>query len=240
MTCTDAHRETDGRRGRVLVAADDEPLLTLAIARVLAAAGTAGATAAPSREHARRLFASGRYDVVMWVADRLDETAIELAERLRRPNPGVGLCLVGRVGDPVALRALLEADSGPVAVVLRGPGLDPDQVAGIIRQLVAGRSVVDHGLLTGMFGRPAALPVLSPLSDGERETLELLACGLRNRVIAEKLWKSEKAVEKRVTQLFAKLGLPPEPDLDRRVIAARMVLCERSRSSNPALADSGG
>jgi DNA-binding NarL/FixJ family response regulator len=204
-------------------------LLAVAIARALAAAGCAGATAAHSSEQGRRAFASGRYDVVMWVADRLDAAAIGRAERLRGLRPGSALCVVGRVGDPVALRALLEADRGPVAVVLRGPALDAAELTGIIRQLLAGRCVVDHGLLTGMLERPVAVPVVSPLSDGERETLELLAAGLRNRVIAEKLWKSEKAVEKRVTQLFAKLGLPPERDLDRRVIAARMVLCQRTR-----------
>jgi DNA-binding NarL/FixJ family response regulator len=70
--------------------------------------------------------------------------------------------------------------------------------------------------------------VLKTLTAGEREILGLVADGLRNRAIAQRLFKSEKAVERHVGQIFCKLGLQPNGngDIDRRVSAARMFLVQ--------------
>ena len=49
--------------------------------------------------------------------------------------------------------------------------------------------------------------------------LDLLAEGLSNRAIAERLFVTERTVEAHVKQIFRKLELPASPDSHRRVLA---------------------
>ena len=72
---------------------------------------------------------------------------------------------------------------------------------------------------------------LAELTAAEREVAELVAGGLRNATIGQRLFKSERTVEKHVSNIFIKLGLRAEchPGLDRRVTVARIVLAERAR-----------
>jgi DNA-binding NarL/FixJ family response regulator len=60
---------------------------------------------------------------------------------------------------------------------------------------------------------------LEPLSPREREVLELMAEGRTNGSIAGHLVVTEGAVEKHVTNIFIKLGLPPADQAHRRVLA---------------------
>ena len=69
-------------------------------------------------------------------------------------------------------------------------------------------------LLAG--GRAAPQPLLSPR---EEEVLGLIAEGLSNRAIEERLVVSPKTVEAHVSRIFAKLDLPPSGDVHRRVLA---------------------
>jgi DNA-binding NarL/FixJ family response regulator len=70
-----------------------------------------------------------------------------------------------------------------------------------------------------MLERPRAAGPLDRLSERERAVLAAMAEGLSNREIAEALDVSERAVSRHVTSLFAKLGLPPDADGHRRVLA---------------------
>jgi DNA-binding NarL/FixJ family response regulator len=60
---------------------------------------------------------------------------------------------------------------------------------------------------------------LAVLTAREREVLELVAEGRSNHAIAGQLVITERAVEKHVTRIFAKLGLEPAPSHHRRVLA---------------------
>jgi DNA-binding CsgD family transcriptional regulator len=70
------------------------------------------------------------------------------------------------------------------------------------------------------------------LTDREREVLALMAGGRSNSAIAQRLFVSEKAVTKHSTSIFAKLGLPPSEDDNRRVLAVLAYL-----NALPGLAD---
>jgi DNA-binding NarL/FixJ family response regulator len=67
---------------------------------------------------------------------------------------------------------------------------------------------------------------LERLTDREREVLETVAAGLSNAGIAEKLFLSERAVEKHINSIFSKLDLAPETDTNRRVLAVLVYLAE--------------
>ena len=114
-------------------------------------------------------------------------------ELLADGRGGVGYLLKDRVGDPAEfVEAVRRVAAG-------GTAMDPEVVA----QLVAGRG-------------PARLEELTPR---ERDVLSLMAEGRSNSGIARELVVTDGAVEKNVSSIFGKLGLPPSTDDHRRVLA---------------------
>jgi DNA-binding NarL/FixJ family response regulator len=75
-----------------------------------------------------------------------------------------------------------------------------------------------------LVGRRRVDDPLAELTAREREVLELMAEGRSNRGIAERLVVTERAVEKHVTNVFAKLGLAAAPEDHRRVRAVLTLL----------------
>jgi DNA-binding NarL/FixJ family response regulator len=79
--------------------------------------------------------------------------------------------------------------------------------------------VVEHLTLAEVVGDRRRAGRLDDLTPREREVLELMAQGLTNRAICEKLYLSVKTVEPIVSSIFAKLDLPSDPTSNRRVLA---------------------
>lgn len=69
---------------------------------------------------------------------------------------------------------------------------------------------------TDVFSAPPNLDALTPR---EREVLQLMSLGLSNTCIQQELWISSKTVERHVGAVFAKLDLPPDVGVHRRVTA---------------------
>jgi DNA-binding NarL/FixJ family response regulator len=177
-----------------------------------------------SFERADRLLGADRVEIALWLGDRLDTETVEQLEELKRAHPGLRLCLIARAADADALRPLLRDGDG-VAVLLRCGDLDVNEVRASLSGILAGRSTLEPWVLERLIERARddhdALAQLTPM---EHQVLELVAEGLRNREIARRVWKSEKAIEKQVSHVFEKLGLDHRsaPHLDRRVTAARI------------------
>lgn len=109
-----------------------------------------------------------------------------------------------------------------------GPGLGyllKDRVAHIdefvasLRRLVAGESVVDPKVAATLLDRGRRADPVDSLTDREREILGLMAQGHSNASLSEMLFLSPKTLEKHVGSIFLKLGLPPESEGHRRVLA---------------------
>ena len=210
---------------RVLVAAG-EPLEGRALKLLLDTAGYR-AVHVETVSRARRMLGSPLKEVLLWVDGRLDASAAAEVLELRRDHGEVGLCLLARGADPSALRALLLASAEGVAFLHRARRPGPDELVDALGLAASGQSMLEPRLVERLVAElePPG-ESLDWLSDGERKVLELVADGLRNEAIARRLCKSQKTVEKRVSQVFAKLGLDARehPDLDRRVAAARIFL----------------
>jgi DNA-binding NarL/FixJ family response regulator len=107
-----------------------------------------------------------------------------------------------------------------------------DELLHALREVAAGRSVVDSGVVERLVdyrSRQTASPI-QLLGEREVEVLREMAEGEANAAIAESLHLSESSVEKYVNSIFSKLGLSEEKVLSRRVAA---VLAYLRASTSP-------
>lgn len=79
--------------------------------------------------------------------------------------------------------------------------------------------MIDSQLVELLLNRPRAANPLDELTDRETTILTLMAEGLTDRGIAERLWLSRKTVETHVRHILQKLTLPESPSYNRRVQA---------------------
>ena len=156
------------------------------------------------------------------------DEGIRAAALLRASDPGVGVVVLSQYADPEYALKLLEHGSGGRAYLVKDAVGEPGHLAAAVRAVAAGRSVVDPAVVEALVAARAA-PKASPLAtltERERAVLAQIAQGKSNAAAGAALYLSERAVEKHINTLFAKLGLAAEPDTNRRVKAVLIYLAE--------------
>jgi DNA-binding NarL/FixJ family response regulator len=157
------------------------------------------------------------------------DEGIRMAVELRASHPDVGVVVLSQYAEPEYARSLLEGGSARRGYLLKERVSQPDQLAEAIRTVARGGSVIDAtvvDLLVSASSRGPASPLAS-LTARELEVLDEVAQGKSNAAVAASLFLTERAVEKHINALFAKLGLAATPDVNRRVTAVLMHLSER-------------
>ncbi len=150
---------------------------------------------------------------------------IKAATRLRETAPGIGVVVLSQYVEPAYALELLAAGSQRRAYLLKERVSEPDQIANAVREVARGGSVVDPRVVEVLVaGARRVDDPLSGLTRREREVLEQIAQGKSNAGVAAALFLTERAVEKHINTLFAKLGLSAEPEVHRRVSAVLMYL----------------
>ena len=196
----------DARR---VVLADDSVLLREGVARLLEDAGFEVVAQSGTAEDLLRHVAMHKPDVAV-VDIRMPPThtdeGLRAAREIRERHPGVGVLLLSQYVEPSYAMALLETSAEGVGYLLK------DRVAD-------GGSALDPAVVSELVGRKRRDDPLEQLTAREREVLELMAEGRSNQAIAERLFVTLRAVEKHVTSIFTKLGLPASTDDHRRVLA---------------------
>jgi DNA-binding NarL/FixJ family response regulator len=96
---------------------------------------------------------------------------------------------------------------------------EPHSLANAVRRVAAGGSALDPEVVAQMLERPRSGGPLGRLTAREREVIARMAEGLSNRAIADALDLTERAVERHVSAIFAKLELPAGAEGHRRVLA---------------------
>ena len=146
---------------------------------------------------------------------------IEAAQAIRQQHPGIGVLVLSQHSDAAYAVQLLKEGTGGLGYLLKTRVGELDELLHALREVAAGRSVVDSGVVERLVDyrtRQAESP-LRQLSEREIEVLREMAEGKGNASIAGSLHLSESSVEKYVNSIFSKLGLSEEKLLSRRVAA---------------------
>jgi DNA-binding NarL/FixJ family response regulator len=141
------------------------------------------------------------------------------ANAIRARHPDVAVLILSSYIEPRYAMQLLHDHPERVGYLLKDRVFDIAVLVDALRRLAEGESVVDPTIVTRLLSRRRRTSALDELTAREREVLELLAEGLSNRAIADRLVVTERTVEAHVKQIFQKLDLPTSPDSHRRVLA---------------------
>jgi DNA-binding NarL/FixJ family response regulator len=156
------------------------------------------------------------------------DEGLRAADHARANHPGMGVVVLSQYSEPAYVLQLLGGGSAGRAYLLKERVAGVDDLVGAIREVAAGRSVIDPAvvevLVTATTRRAAS--DLDRLTPRETEILAEMAQGKSNAAIATALVLSERAVEKHSNSIFAKLGLTEERELNRRVRAVLVYLSE--------------
>ena len=149
------------------------------------------------------------------------------AERIRVSHPGTGVLVLSQHVEPEYALRLLRDGEARGGYLLKDRISDAEVLVDSVGRVARGSVVVDPGLTEQLVQQAEASGALAELTGREREVLDLLAQGLSNRAIAERLVVTGRTVETHIGQIFLKLGLREEGQEHRRVAAVLTYLRSR-------------
>jgi two-component system, NarL family, response regulator DevR len=146
-------------------------------------------------------------DVAVLDARLPDGSGIDVCRDIRSAHPEIRCLILTSYDDNDAIfAAVMAGASGYLLKEIRGTSL-----VDAVRQVAAGKSLLDPAvterLLTRLREGAPRDERLASLTDREREILSLIADGLTNKQIGERLFLAEKTVKNYVSGLLAKLGM---------------------------------
>ncbi len=205
-----------------VVIAEDSVLLREGIVRLLkdagfevvAAVGDGPALVEAVEQHRPQI---SIVDVRMPPSFRDEGLRAAIEARQRVPESAV-LVLSQYVEERYASE-LLEGGADGVGYLLKDRIADVGQFVQAVRQVAEGGTVLDPEVVNQLMARRRRGNLLEDLTPREHEVLALMAEGRSNSSIADSLSVSDGAVEKHVSNIFSKLGLPPADATHRRVLA---------------------
>jgi DNA-binding NarL/FixJ family response regulator len=151
------------------------------------------------------------------LADRGHEVVAAIA--IRRDRPGTAILVFSQYVETRYAADLLSTRSGGIGYLLKDRVANVGEFTDAIARVAAGGTALDPEVVAGMLSAARHASSLAALTPRERDVLALMAEGRSNGAIAEHLVISERAVEKHVSNIFSKLGLPPSDSDHRRVLA---------------------
>ena len=201
---------------------DDAALLREGLARVLTAAGVDVLAQVGTAEALVAVVGNLRPDVAV-VDIRMPPThsdeGLVAAEQIAELYPDVGVLLLSQYVEATYALRLLEDGRGRAGYLLKDRVLDVEDFVAALERVAAGETVVDPEFVAQLVSRAREDNPLDRLTDREREVLSLMAVGLTDRGISERLYVTPKTIETHIRHIFGKLGIPASPADNRRVHA---------------------
>ena len=215
--------ETEAAPPRLrVVVADDNALLREGIASLLTDVGHEVVGRAVDANDLLLKVRSYSPDVAI-VDIRLPPThndeGLRAALEIRSKHPDVAVLVLSQYVElGLALKLLADSAEG-VGYLLKDRIGDVDEFVAALRRVAEGGSALDPIIVSTLVSRERPDDPLAQLTPREREVLELMAAGSSNQGIADSLVITVRAVEKYVSSIFTKLGLPSTGSESRRVLA---------------------
>ncbi|MEV6414436.1 response regulator transcription factor [Kribbella sp. NPDC051718] len=203
-----------------VVILEDNPILAEGLGLLLGNSGFEVAAVAGDADEFAKAVAEHQPDIAV-VDVRLPPTftdeGLRAAIEARRLRPGFPVLVFSQYVEEVYAAELLAAGSEGVGYLLKDRVSRVDEFMEAVRRVAAGGTVLDPEVVSQLMVKRS--DPLERLTPREREVLALMAEGLGNTAIGQKLVISEGAVHKHVGNVFLKLDLPPTDSGHRRVLA---------------------
>jgi DNA-binding NarL/FixJ family response regulator len=205
-----------------VVIADDSGLLRDGLASMLTEAGVEVLGTAADAEELMTLVEAVQPDVAV-VDIRMPPTytheGAKAALELRQRHPDLGILLLSQSLESRYVTDLARTHARGFGYLLKDRVTDVKVLLDALSSIGAGGTVLDPEVVSHLLGRNELVDQLDRLSERERDVLELMAQGLSNRAIAERLVIEVKTVETHIARILTKLDLHQTPDEHRRVLA---------------------
>jgi DNA-binding NarL/FixJ family response regulator len=139
--------------------------------------------------------------------------------RIRARYPAVGVLVLSQFVEPHYALQLIDNAEQRAGYLLKDRVGNIEELADAVRQIAAGRLIIDPALVSQLLNRSRRRDPLDALTDREKAVLALMAQGRSNHAIANRLFVTEKTVEAHIRAIFIKLNLSPTAEDHRRVLA---------------------
>jgi DNA-binding NarL/FixJ family response regulator len=144
------------------------------------------------------------------------DEGLQAALAARREVPGLPVLILSQHVEQLYARELLTDGASGVGYLLKESVFEADQFIDSLERVAAGGTAMDPAVISKLL---TSNQRLDRLTEREHDVLSLMAEGLSNQAIRERLFLSESAISKHTTSLFAKLGLIDDDTSNRRVLA---------------------
>ncbi|MFC9589422.1 response regulator [Streptomyces sp. NPDC056944] len=205
-----------------IVVAEDLYLLRDGMVRLIEAYGHEVVATAATGPETLRALTTWRPDVAV-VDVRMPPThtdeGLRAAVAARAELPGLPVLILSQYVEQLYARELLADGSGGIGYLLKDSVFDADQFVDALERVAAGGTAMDPAVIAKLLAGGPSNRRLEGLTEREHAVLGLMAEGLSNQVIAQRLFLSESAIGKYTTSLFGKLGIADDGTGNRRVLA---------------------
>jgi DNA-binding NarL/FixJ family response regulator len=209
------------RPDRRLVLAEDNALLRAGLTTLLEGAGFAVAHAVDNAVELETALSDPHVDGAVLdvrMPPTFTDEGLRAAIAVRARRPGFPVLVLSQYVEQLYARELLASGEGAVGYLLKDRVSDVRQFVDGVHRVLEGGTVLDPEVVAAVMARRRDEP-LDRLTPREREVLGLMAEGRSNASIASTLVVTEKAVAKHINSIFAKLDLPVDLEVNRRVQA---------------------
>ena len=207
--------------------AEDSVLLREGVARLLTDAGCEVVASCATADDLLARVRDAPPDVAV-VDIRLPPThtdeGVRAALEIRAGQPSVGVLVLSQYVELGLALKLLDGSADGVGYLLKDRISDVPEFVAAVRRVAGGGSALDPVIVSTLLSRRRQDDPLDGLTPREREVLALMAEGRSNQGIADVLVITLRAVEKYVSSIFGKLGIPSSGSESRRVLAVLMYL----------------
>lgn len=205
-----------------VVVVEDQLLTRAGIVRTLDRAGVEVVAEVGDLDRLMAVVALDRPDVAVLdvrLPPTFSDEGLRAAAAIRAQFPATGVLVLSQHVEVDFVLPLLEGSSGGVGYLLKDRVLEASTLVDALERIAAGECVVDPSIVAELLPE---VPAHGPdgLTEREREVLGLIAEGLTNAGIAQRLDISARTVEVHAQHVFTKLGLPDDHYVNRRVLSA--------------------